>query len=158
MAFVVVVYEEFLQFEGWTADPAAAPEGIQFEGLNGYFTALRINDVQILQGSQFLFDPQLIYPLSDQSPQNADPGLFPNPENYATILLDPAKGLTFRGSGMTPMLLVRDAFVEGQYGRPEVGEPTQLGYSSQGDTVVFEPTGPVPVPGMEVASFADLGV
>ena len=157
MAVVAIVYEEFLQFECWTPDPTAQPEELQCEGLNGFFTGLRITDVQILQGSQFLFDPQLIFPLSDQSPQNADPGLFPNPETYATLLLDPSKGLTFQGSGMAPMLLVRDVFIQGQFGRPEVGEPTQFGYqAAPGDTVFFEPRGPVPVPGQEVATFSDL--
>ena len=155
MAFVVIVYEEFLQFECWTADNMT----FQCEGLNGFFSALRISDVQILQGSQFLFDPQLIFPLSDQSPQNADPGLFPNPENYATLLLDPSKGLTFQGSGMAPMLLVRDVFIQGQFPRPEVGQPTTFSYqAAPGDSVVFQPAGPVPVPGQEVATSSDLGV
>jgi hypothetical protein len=159
MAFVVIVFEEFLQFECWTPDPTGQPEELQCEGLNGFFTALRITDVQILQGDQFLFDPQLIFPLSDQSPQFADPGLFPNPERFATLLLDPAKGLTFQGSGMAPMLLVRDVFIQGQFGRPEVGEPTQFSYqTAQGDIVVFQPAGPVPVPGQNVATFSDLGV
>jgi hypothetical protein len=120
MAFVVIVYNEFLQFECWTPDPRAQPEELQCEGLNGFFTALRVTDVQILQGSSFLFDPQLIFPLSDQSPQFADPGLFPNPETFATLLLDPSKGLTFQGSDMAPMLLVRDIFVQGNFPRPEV--------------------------------------
>lgn len=159
MAFVVISYEEFLQFECWTPDPNAQPEFLQCEGLNGFFTALRISDVQIIQGDQFLFDPQLIFPLSDQSPQFADPGLFPNPETAATLLLDPSKGLTFQGSGLAPMLLVRDVFIAGQFPRPEVGQPTQFSYqTSAGDTVVFEPSGPVPVPGQNVATFSDLGV
>lgn len=159
MAFVVIFYEEFLQFECWTPDPTAQPEQLQCEGLNGFFTALRINDVQILQGSTFLFDPQLIFPLSDQSPQNADPGLFPNPESFAILLLDPSQGLTFQGSGMAPMLLVRDVFIQGQFPRPNVGEPTTFGYqAAPGDFVVFQPTGPVPVPVLQVATFSDLGV
>lgn len=157
MSFVVISYQEFLQFECWSADPNAQPAFFQCEGLGGFFTAIRITDVEILQGSQFLFDPQLIFPLSDQSPQNADPGLFPNPETAATLLLDPSKGFTFQGSGFAPMLLVRDVFVAGQFPRPEVGEPTTLGYqASPGDTVVFQPSGPVPVPGQNVATFADL--
>jgi hypothetical protein len=158
MAFVVISYEEFLQFGCWSEDPNAQPAEFQCEGLGGFFTALRINDVQLVQGAAFLFDPQLIFPLSDQSSQNADPGLYPNPENYASIFIDPSKGSTFKGSGRAPMLLVRDVFIQGTFGRPDAGEPTQFSYqSAPGDTVVFEPMGPVPVPTQEYATFSDLG-
>ena len=159
MAFVVISYDEFLQFECWSADPNAQPAEFQCEGLNGYFSALRINDVQVIEGDSFFFDPQLIFPLSDQTPNNAEPGLFPNPESEASLLLDPSKGFTFKGSGMAPMLIVRDVFVAGGFPRPEVGEPTVFAYqNSPVDTVLMQPTGPVPVPGQEVATFSDLGV
>jgi hypothetical protein len=164
MAFVEITYKEFLQFECWSQDPNAQPAEFQCEGLNGFFTALRITDVEIVQGASFLFDPQLIFPTSDQSPMDADPGLFPNPETGVTLLLDTAKGLTYKGSGFAPMLIVRDVFIQGsessdgQFARPEVGEPTQFSYqTSPGDTVVFVPQGPVPVPGQTVATFSDLG-
>jgi hypothetical protein len=153
MAFVVIHVEEFLQFECWTTDQ----QTFQCEGLNGFFSALRVTDVQIVYGSQFLFDPQLIYAAAAQSPQNADPGLFPNPETYATLLIDPSKGFTFQGSGMAPMLLVRDVFVAGQFGRTEVGEPTLFAYqNSPGDTVLVQSQGPVPVPGQTVATPSDV--
>jgi hypothetical protein len=161
MAVVAIIVEEILQFACWTADVNSG--SFQCEGLNGYFTALRITDVQIYQGDSFLLDPQLIYPQLDQSPQNADPGLYPdNPETYATILIYPAKGFTFQGSGMAPMLLVRDVFTFNQSGNFPVtpaGSPTTFDYDfSSGDYVTVEnmTTGSVTV--IEAAMPSDLGV
>lgn len=149
MAIVNITVDEFLQFVCWTATDDA-----QCEGLNGYFSALRITDVELLTGSSFVFDPQLIFALSAGSSGTADPNLFPNPEiNIATILLDPSKGLTFTGSGFAPMTLVRDVFVLGHEvpepgvpPGPSPGAPTAWGYDSTVDTVFFSSVGPVPVP------------
>lgn len=154
MSIVSITYEEFLQFVCWTAT-----EDAQCEGLNGYFAAMRITDVEVLQGGSFLFDPQLIFALSAGSSRFADPALFPNPEKFATVLIDPKKGHTFKGSGSAPMLIVRDVYVQGheipQAGMPvgpPVGAPTALGYDSNTDTVLFESKGPVPVPARDGAS------
>jgi hypothetical protein len=159
MAFVLIQVDEFLQFEGWSITNEDGSEDIQFEGLNGFFSALRINNVELLQGSSFLFDPQLIFAASAGSTQFNDPGLFPNPEHFATILIDPSKNLTFTGSGMAPMVLVRDVYVLGHETPeagvpvgPTVGAPTVWSYSSTTDTVIFESTGRVPVPVQEVTS------
>lgn len=149
MAFAVIVVDEFLQFECWTNDLTSGR--FDCEGLNGFFSAFRITDVRVESGDSFLFDPTLIFPTIDQTPDNADPQLFPNPEHFATILLDPSKGLTFQGSGFAPMLIVRDVFPPNS-SLPEAGQPTQLSYlSSPGDRVVFEPTSGTPIPTTEAA-------
>jgi hypothetical protein len=158
MSVVIINVNEFLQFGCWTPDPTAMPEELTCEGLGGFFSAINITDVQIITGSQFLFDPQLIFPLSDGGTTFADPGLFPNPEHFATLLLDPSKGLTFTGSGMAPMLLVRDVFINGSFKPPNPGEPTQFSYqASSGDTVIVQHTDSGTIPTLEVATFSDLG-
>ena len=149
MTFAVIVVDEFLQFGCWSPVPGSGEH--QCEGFNGFFSAFRITDVKLESGNSFFLDPTLIFPASDKSPDNADPQLFPNPEHFAAILLDPSKGFTFQGSGQGPMLIVRDVFLPGE-ARPAAGEPTQLSYiSSPGDEVVFEAIGSVPIPTVEVA-------
>ncbi len=155
MAIVTITYDEFLQFVCWTA----YPDDAQCEGLNGYFAALRITDVQIIQGTSFLFDPQLIFALSAGSTQFADPALWPNnPENYATVLIGSSGSVQF-SFPQSGMLLVRDVYVKGHEVPepgvpvgPPVGAPTAWGYESNSDTVFFESTGSVPVPAQNEVS------
>jgi len=150
MALAVIVFDEFLQFGCWTADPTSHPEELQCEGLNGFFAAFRITDVKLESGNSFVFHPTFIFPTLDKSfPQWADPGLYPNPEHFARIVLK--SGSTFKGSGQGPMLIVRDVFRSDQ--QPvQAGNPTQLSYkASPGDEVVFEPIGTVPILAVNVA-------
>ncbi|HLM98216.1 MAG TPA: hypothetical protein VK335_02980 [Bryobacteraceae bacterium] len=161
MAIVIVHFEEFLQFVCWTAIPpgnVGLPAPL-CEGSNGYFTALRIKDVEVVQGSSFSFDPRKIFASSAGKEGTTDPPLFPNPEkNIATVDIDPTKGLTFKGSGKAPMVLVRDVFVKGHtvpgvgVAGPPAGAVTAFSYDSKHDTVLFNNTGPVPVPAHNEAS------
>ncbi|RBP03461.1 hypothetical protein DFR50_14417 [Roseiarcus fermentans] len=147
MALVTITYREVLQFGCWTVDQA----NFQCEGLNGFFSAIYIDDVELISGTSFLFDPQNIYAASELNPNWADPALWPdNPENYATILIDPSKGSTFAGYGR--MTLVRDVFIAGGQ-RANPGEQTQFTYqTAPGDTVFFINNSPRPIPTIEAAS------
>jgi hypothetical protein len=112
MALVIIHYQEALQFSCFTPDPLAAPLEAQCGGENSFFSAFYITDVTLpIPDDQFFFDPTLIFPASDVSPgERGDPQLFPNIEHYASLFLAPSKNLTFKGSGSSPMLIVRQNF------------------------------------------------
>ncbi len=156
MALAIIKIREFLQFECFTEDPngqpllaecaGGAPPGFAF------FSAFSIEDV-ILPNSndQFLFNPDLIFPQVEPSPDAAAVGQpLANYQRSATILLVPAKGLTFQNSGQGPMLIFRrvDAPVA-----VLPGSPTVLTYAaSQGDSIFFDSSdNPRPIPTTNLA-------
>lgn len=129
----------------FTPDPAAMPTHTQAAG-EGYFTALSITDVTLPNpNDQFLFNPHLIFPQVQGSPENSEVGapLVGFQRRLASILLVPVKGLTFANSGLAPMLTFRRIDLGGQRFPP----PTLLSYQgAPQDLIIFAPNNPNPIP------------
>jgi hypothetical protein len=148
MALAIIQYSEFLQFSCFTEDPRAMPESVECAG-EAFFMAVRITNIIIPnQTDQFFFNPDLVYPESEGAPANAQVGQpLRDHEHFESLLLAPSKGLTFTGSGDAPMLIFRRVEVPSP-----PGTPTLFTYqANSGDTVVFAPNNPNPIPTTNLA-------
>jgi hypothetical protein len=143
MTLAIIQYREFLQFSCFTEDPRAMPELVECAGL-AFFTALSITDVILPDSnSQLFFNPDLSFPQLENSPENSRVGQpLSNYQHFSSLLLVPAKGLTFANSGLAPMLIFRRVDVPAP-----PSTPTVMSYqASPGDLVVFAPNNPSPIP------------
>lgn len=148
MSTIIIHYTEFLQFSCFTEDPAAMPRPTQCAGM-AFFVAISIRDVTLTDhNSQFFLNPGLIFPASQASPAASYVGQpLSNYGRSVSLLLAPAMGFTFSGSGQVPMLIFRRVEVPSP-----PGTPTQLSYEANPeDVVVFAPSNPRPIPTANLA-------